>query len=168
MDYIIIYSSETGNTKKVAYEIFKSMPEGTKIYDLQDIQGDVKEKNLILGYWVDRAKPNKEMLHFMECLTNKNIVAFGTLGAYPDSEHAQVTKKNVAEILEPRNTLLGQFLCQGRISSKITEMFKRASSDSPHRMTEERIKKHQEAAKHPNEEDFKAARSFIESILNSQ
>ena len=165
MSYSIIYSSATGNTKKVAYEILKGMPEGTKIYDLKELNDEVNDDNLILGYWVDRAQPNKEMLHFMETLSNKNIITFGTLGAYPDSEHGQITKKNVTEILEKNNTVLGNFLCQGKINPKITEMFKKASADSPHQMTEERLKRHAEAAKHPNEEDFEAARDFVKQIL---
>ncbi|TCT15423.1 flavodoxin [Natranaerovirga pectinivora] len=165
MSSVIIYSSATGNTKKVAYEILKTMPEDTKIYDLQEFQGDVIEENLILGYWVDRAKPNKEMLHFMETLSDKKVITFGTLGAYPDSEHGETTKKNVTEILEKHNTVLGNFLCQGKINPRITEMFKQASTDSPHQMTEERLKRHQEAALHPNEEDFEAARAFINGIL---
>jgi flavodoxin len=168
MSYVIIYSSATGNTKKVAYEILKAMPEDTKIYDLQELKVDVEEENLILGYWVHRAKPNKEMLHFMETLSDKKVITFGTLGAYPDSEHGEATKKNVTEILETHNTVLGNFLCQGKINPKITEMFKKSSGDSPHQMTEERLKRHQEAAKHPNEEDFEAARVFIKEILESK
>ncbi len=166
MKKAIVFSSATGNTKKIAYEILKAMPDTTKIYDLKEVSQEIDADFLVLGYWVDRAKPNKEMLAFMEGLKNKHVATFGTLGAYPDSEHAQATLKNVTEILEKDNILLGNFLCQGKINPKITEMFKKAGASGPHQMTEERLKRHQEAAKHPNEEDFEAARNFIREILS--
>ena len=64
----IIFSSLTGNTKKVADEILKIMPEGTQIYDLKDLNHSLDDELLILGYWVDKANPNKEMYQFMDSL----------------------------------------------------------------------------------------------------
>lgn len=162
----VVFSSLTGNTKKVVYEILKEMPKDTKIYDLKELNHEIEEKFLVLGYWVDRAKPNKEMLEFMNNLEGKIIVTFGTLGANPNSEHGNITKNNVSEILEKNNIVLGNFLCQGKIDPKITEMFKKMGANGPHVMTEERLKRHEEALKHPNEEDFKAARDFIKAALD--
>ena len=165
MKTAVIFSSLTGNTKKVAYEIFDEMPKGTRIYDLKELDNEIEEEFLVLGYWVDRAKPNKEMLEFMNNLRGKIIVTFGTLGANPNSEHGSITKNNVNEILEKNNIVLGNFLCQGKIDPKITEMFKKMGTKGPHMMTEERLKRHEEALKHPNEEDFKAARDFIKNCF---
>ncbi len=160
----IIFSSLTGNTKQVAYEILKSLPENTAIYDLKELaqmpEGDV----FVLGYWVDRAKPNQEMYQFMETLRGRKVLTFGTLGAYPDSEHAKETKENTHRLLEKNNQVLGHFLCQGKIDPKLTEMFKKNAGG--HAMTPERLKRHEDAAKHPNEEDFINARKFIETLLN--
>lgn len=71
MKMSIIFSSLTGNTKKVAYRILEVMPEGTDIYDLKDLNHEIDDELLVLGYWVDRAKPNKEMHEFMERLEEK-------------------------------------------------------------------------------------------------
>ena len=163
----IIFSSLTGNTKKVAYEILKSMPEGTEIYELKEVAHDVEADLLVLGYWVDRAKPNKEMYKFMEGLKGKKIITFGTLGAYPDSEHGSETKKNVTALLGENNELLGNFLCQGRIDPKLTEMFKKMGNKGPHVMTPKRMKMHKESEKHPNEDDFNNARAFVKAILTN-
>ncbi|MBU5425372.1 flavodoxin family protein [Tissierella pigra] len=164
----IVYSSLTGNTKKVADEILKIMPEGTEIYDLKDLNHSLDDELLILGYWVDKANPNKEMYQFMESLKGKKIITFGTLGAYPDSSHAKEVKENTVKILEKNNEVLGTFLCQGKINPKITEMFmKNGGENNVHTMTPERLKRHEDAAKHPNEEDFSNARSFVKDIINS-
>ncbi len=163
----IVFSSLTGNTKKVAYEILKMMPKDTKIYDLKELDRELEDEVLILGYWVDRAKPNKEMYNFMEGLQGKKIITFGTLGAYPDSEHANETKENVTKLLAENNQVLGNFLCQGKIDPKLTEMFKNGGGKMAHAMTPERLKRHEDAAKHPNEEDFNNARAFIQAIMNN-
>lgn len=164
----IIFSSLTGNTKKVAYEILEMMSNGTKIYDLKELDHDPEEELLILGYWVDRAKPNKEMYEFMEKLKGKKVITFGTMGAYPDSPHGQETKDNTTKILADNNELLGHFLCQGKINPKLTEMFMKSSGENNvHAMTPERLKRHEDAAKHPNEEDFNDAREFVGKIINS-
>lgn len=168
MKMSIIFSSLTGNTKKVAYEILKMMPEDTTIYDLKELDHDSEEGILILGYWVDRANPNKEMYEFMEALRGKKIITFGTMGAYPDSQHAEETKNNTTGILATNNTVLGNFLCQGKINPKITEMFMKSSVEkNGHTMTPERLKRHEDAAKHPNEEDFTNVREFVETTINN-
>ncbi|NLY46213.1 MAG: flavodoxin [Tissierella sp.] len=165
MKMSIVFSSLTGNTKKVAEEILQIMPKGTDIYDLKELDHGLEDELLVLGYWVDRANPNKEMVEFMETFKDKKIITFGTLGAYPDSDHANETKENTTNILEKNNEVLGNFLCQGKINPKITEMFMKGGEGKVHKMTPERLKRHQDAASHPNEEDFNNARNFVESIL---
>ena len=167
MKMSIVFSSLTGNTKKVAEEILKMMPKGTEIYDLKELDRELDDELLVLGYWVDKAKPNKEMVEFMETLKDKKIITFGTLGAYPDSDHANETKENTTNILKNNNEVLGNFLCQGKINPKITEMFMKGVEKNVHRMTPERLKRHQDAASHPNEEDFNNARNFVQSILKN-
>ena len=162
----IIYSSLTGNTKKVAYKILEVMPEGTGIYDLKDLDHEMDADLLVLGYWVDRAQPNKEMREFMKSLKNRKVITFGTMGSYPDSPYAAETRKNTNDLLKDNNEVLGHFLCQGRIDPKITEMFmKNGGPQGVHMMTEERIRKHMEAAKHPDEQDFKNAQEFVKNLI---
>lgn len=162
----IVFSSLTGNTKRVAYEILDVMHKDTDIYDLKDLDHDLEGELLVLGYWVDKGRPNKEMEGFMEKLEGKRIITFGTLGAYPDSEHANQTKVNTNSILSEKNEVLGNFLCQGKINPKLTEMFMRNNGDQgQHAMTPERMKRHEDAAKHPNEEDFKNAKKFVQGII---
>ncbi len=165
----IIYSSKTGNTKKIAYEILKVMPEGTNIYDMKEVESVPEEELLVLGFWVDRKKPDKETLKFLEKVKGKKIVAFGTMGGYPESAYAQETKENTKAIVQENNELLGSFLCQGKIDSAITEMFMSAVGNDKvkeiHKMTPERIQKHKEASKHPDDADCINARSFMQNIL---
>ncbi|NLK75616.1 MAG: flavodoxin [Clostridiales bacterium] len=166
MKMSIVFSSLTGNTMKVAYKILEVMPEGTNIFNLKDLDHEIESELLVLGYWVDRAKPNKEMYQFMEKLEGKKVITFGTLGAEPASPHAFETINNTDNLLKEKNEVLGNFLCQGRINPKITEMFmKNGGLNGVHAMTVERIKRHQAAASHPDEQDFKNAQEFVHNII---
>lgn len=76
------------------------------------------------------------------------------------------TIKNTNNILNDKNEVLGNFLCQGRINPQITEMFiKSGGPTGVHMMTKERIKKHKDAASHPDEKDFKNAQEFVKNII---
>ena len=58
----------------------------------------------------------------METLKNKKVGTFGTLGAYPDSEHAQKCVEKISEALKANgNTVVAEFICQGAIDPKIIE-----------------------------------------------
>lgn len=108
------------------------------------------------------------MLKFMEKLQGRKVITLGTLGAYPYSPHAKETIENTNNILKEKNEVLGNFLCQGRIDPRITEIFmKSGGPNGVHKMTEERIKKHRDAATQPDEKDFKTAQEFVKDIIKN-
>ena len=161
----IIYSSSTGNTRAVVDAIHGILPANTAIINLKEMTEETNAELLVLGFWVDKSQPDKTMLKYMEGLKDKNIIALGTMGGYPDSPYAEKIKNNILEILEDKNNVLGISLCQGRIDPKITAMFdKMGGKNGMHEMTPDRIQRHLDAANHPNEEDFEAARRFVQQI----
>lgn len=163
MKSLIVYSSRTGNTKAVADAIREIFPPECDFKPVEKVQ-DVSSYDFIaIGYWVDKGGPDKKCTEFMEKVKGKKVGLFGTLGAYPDSEHAHDCR-NKAEKLMEGNQVLGQFLCQGKIDPRVLEMMQKTASDH-HPMTEERKARIEEAKKHPNEADFKAAREVFTDIL---
>ncbi|MDR0551761.1 MAG: flavodoxin family protein, partial [Spirochaetaceae bacterium] len=111
----------------------------------------------LLGFWVDKGTADKKALKYLKSLSGQRIGLFGTLGAYPDSEHAKDCAHKVEDIVAAKNTCLGSFLCQGKIDPKLTEMFSKIPKGLPHHMDEERRKRHEEAAKHPDGADIARA-----------
>lgn len=166
MKILLTYSSKTGNTKKVADAIYEVMPENT-IYTSINDDIDLNEFDIVIvGFWVDKGLPNAEAKEFIEKLGGKKVGVFGTLGAYPDSDHAKDTLKRTRELLEPQNKVIGEFLCQGAVDPKLIEMFKKFPKGHPHYLDEARKKRHREASKHPNEEDFNDAKQAFEEIIS--
>lgn len=158
MKLLITYSSNTGNTKKLAEGIYNNLPfEDMDIMPIADVKDMDKYDTVLVGYWVDQTGPNKEAKIFMEKIKGKRVGLFATLGAYPDSQHAWDSIVNGENIVKDNNTVIGKFICQGKVNSKIVEMFKNLPEGKGPGMTPERLKKYSIAAKHPNEIDILAA-----------
>jgi len=90
-----------------------------------------------------------------------------TLGAYPDSEHAEKVKKNLEELLS-ENKYLGGFLCQGKVDSAIKKLHgTKAYSSSKHPMTPERIERLRKAESHPDEKDLENGFEFMQNVIKN-
>ncbi|WP_026478643.1 flavodoxin family protein [Alkaliphilus transvaalensis] len=166
MKTLVTYSSLTGNTKRVAEAILEVMPEGTAIYSVEEAPSPENYDLIIVGFWADRTNADKKAQKYMEQIKGKKVAIFGTLGAYPDSDHAKETMKNARELVK-ENEILGDFLCQGKVDPKLVARFENLPADHPHGMTPERKARLQEASKHPNEEDFIKAKKIFTEILKS-
>ena len=123
---------------------------------------------VFIGFWVNRGTADERTIAYLERVKGKKVGFFGTLGAYPDSEHAGKVIENVSLIISKENTLLGSFLCQGRIQSKLTDKFKKTEGNHTHKMTPERIQRHKDAESHPDDADIQncitACRSMTEGM----
>ncbi|MBN4069777.1 flavodoxin family protein [bacterium AH-315-E09] len=164
MKYLVIYSSETGNTKKVAEAIYEVMPEGTDLCDVGEVNAFDKYDFIAFGCWIDRGTADKKAVVAIENIKNKKVAVFATLGAYPDSQHAVDSMERIKKLfVDNENSIVGEFICQGKVDPRLTEKFKSLPPDHPHAMNEERIKRHKIAAMHPDDEDFaNAQRKFKE------
>ncbi|PIE71487.1 MAG: flavodoxin [Deltaproteobacteria bacterium] len=165
MKSMIIYSSRTGNTKAVAEAIREVFPEPCTLAPVEEAPDISDVDFLAIGYWVDKGQPDAKAKAFMKTVKGKKVGLFGTLGAYPDSEHANDCRA-AAEALMEGNDVLGQFVCQGKIDPKVLEMMAKVAADR-HPMTEERKARIEEAKKHPNEADFTNARDLFSGIVET-
>jgi flavodoxin len=170
---LIVYSSKTGNTRKLAEGIHRAL--GAALGDGVPVRIAAVEENpdpagadwLLIGFWADRGNADPKALGYIQALEGRRVGFFGTLGAYPDSAHANAISQKVRDGAAERNAVLGCFLCQGKIDPALTEKFKSLPPDNPHAMNEERMKRHLEAAKHPNEQDIEAAAAACLSMIGA-
>ncbi|PIE98691.1 MAG: flavodoxin [Treponema sp.] len=166
MKLLVTYSSKTGNTEKVGKAIFEVMPEGTDFLPMSKVENIDAYDKIILGCWIDKGLPNEEALKFIDTLKNKQVGYFFTLGAYPDSEHANNCYQRITDLLVKNgNTVTAKFGCQGKIDPALTKRFMDFPKDHPHYMDEERRKRHEEAAKHPDQNDFQQAQKIFKNFL---
>jgi len=167
MKALVVYSTLTGNTKMVAEGIFSALPDSAECYDVKEAPAPDGYDLLLPGFWVDKGHADKAMLEYFEKITNKKTAFFFTLGAYPDSEHADEVAADTCRRLEKNgNRILGHFRCQGRVGPELLERLKKMlPPDHPHaRMTPERRARLEEAAKHPDGRDVAEAREFAKGL----
>ena len=169
----IIYSSRTGNTRSVAEHL--ALRFGISAVNAKEelaarqaeaglpSQGDAAGADsdiLLLGMWAWRGGPNPTMRTFMRGLRGRRVFLFGTMAAWPDSPHAQDCLDCARALLdEGGNSLVGHFFCQGRLDPKL-------KGRGHHPLTPERVKRLEEAARHPDAADLLKAEAAARAALH--
>ena len=161
MKTLIVYSSKTGNTRKIAEAIFEVLPEAKEIFSVEDAPSPDLYDFIATGFWVNRGTADEKAQQYMKRIKGKKVGVFGTLGAYPNSMHAREALSSVRELLDG-NDLLGEFICQGKIDPNLLD---KMPKNGVHAMTPERKVRIEEAEKHPNETDCRYAQNAFREML---
>ena len=73
MDYLVVYTSNTGNTEKVAMKIFDSIPGRSKdIQRLEELR-DGEADTYFVGFWNDRGTCGSRVMEFLSGLHGKKV-----------------------------------------------------------------------------------------------
>ena len=165
MKALVVYSSRTGNARKIAEAIAAVLP-GCEIHPVESAPAPEGYDLVAVGYWVDKGMPDAQAKAYLETVRDANVALFGTLGAWPDSDHARdciAQGEALVNAPERRNRVIGTYLCQGKVDPKIVAMMQKMASDV-HPMTPERKARLEEAAKHPDEADCLRAQEAFKGV----
>jgi flavodoxin len=166
MKSMVVYSSRTGNTLKVAQAVYEALPLPKTLYPVEEAPEPGPYDFIALGFWVDKGTADEKARRYLEKVKGKPIFLFGTLGAYPDSDHGKKCMENV-KALAADNQILGTFLCQGRVDPEMIKWMEENLQDDPHHsMTPERRARLREAERHPDADDLAAAGNRVKEALN--
>lgn len=168
MKNLLVYSTLTGNTKKVVEACYSNLGEE---WELLDINNDInleKYEKIVLGTWIDKGTADKKSLDLIKKIEKKKVGFIITLGAYPDSDHAKKCVENINKLFQEKNNeVLSYFICQGAVDPKLIEWMKNLPTEHPHSPNPERIKRWEDASKHPDESDLKNAKEWFENFINN-
>lgn len=154
MKVCIIYSSCTGNTRKVAEAMAETS--GVPCFAVRNAPAPDDFDLLALGFWVRKGQPDARAQRYMERVRGKHVFFFGTLGAWPDSDHARRCLAATHALIEAGgNTVVDGFLCQGRVNPQVIAASQRKGG---HPMSAQRLARLREAERHPDAADLAAAR----------
>lgn len=164
MKSLVLWSSGTGNTKKVAQAIYENIPGEKEIAATASLKNPPEGYDILyVGFWAFRRGADPVTRRFLSSLHNQKVALFGTCGAWPDSDAARRYLSNTAALLAPDNTCLGTWICQGRVHSFHIKR-EDARSRRVHPMTEERKARLTEAEKHPDASDLEQAAAWARSV----
>ena len=157
MKYAIVYSSITGNTKKLAETIKNKIPE---CYFGKPSDEALSADTIFFGFWTGKNSCSAEVQSFIEKLSDKKLFIFGTAGYNNTKEYFEEILSNVKAHVPSSNTIIGTYMCQGKVSDAKQDAIKK---DNPE-MYEAIKDKLEEAVQHPNDDDINALVSEIDKL----
>lgn len=167
LDYLVLYQSESGNTKKIAATIFSCLPGNSK--DLIDITTDksIPEANTyFIGFCVHCGTCSMEVSDFLNDLGGKQVALFGTCGMGNSPDYYTAIEHSVNAWLENDNDYLGAFLCQGKMPQKVRQKYETMRNEENQEQMNLCIRNFDEALTHPDSLDLEHAKVFLQKCLN--
>ena len=153
MQTIVIYSSQTGNTRKLATQIFAAIPGDSK--DLKNID-EYREKDAELyfvGFWVDRGDCDEKTVELLSGLHGKKIALFGTCGMGNDPAYYQKVIDRVKTWIPEDNEYMDAFLCQGKMPIQVRRRYEEmAKSGQNTEQIQAMIRNFDRAMLHPRQQ----------------
>ncbi|MDM8549865.1 flavodoxin family protein [Desulfobacterales bacterium HSG2] len=120
MKSLVVYSSQTGNTKKLADAVFETLTGEKEIYPISDAPDHEGYDFVAVGFWLKAGKPDPKSSEYLEKIGEKSLFLFATHGAGKKSAHAE-NAMNHAKNLAPKAKIVGMYNCQGEVAPKILE-----------------------------------------------
>ena len=130
--YSILFSSLTGNTKKLA------------------------------GFWTDKGNADNETLTLLSTLKNRRIFLFGTAGFGGSDAYFQKILGQVRQSIDPSNTIIGEYMCQGKMPQSVRDRYMKMKAQPEHPANiDALIENFDRALSHPDEDDLKRLRKIV-------
>ena len=155
--WLVVYSSVTGNTKKVA-EAFCAAVDGT-LMRVEDA-GEMKGFDAVaVGYWLWRGGPDPKTAAYLSKLSGVNVALFETHAADNRSEHSVTAFARAAACLGKNCRVLNVFECQGQVPEKVRDKRAKLEADKP-ADSHAKSRGWKNSIGHPDEADLAEAREF--------
>ena len=160
--YSIIFSSLTGNTRKLADQIHKVLPAETC-----DYFGEAKEGGTIFGgslCWLldDKGNADGDSLKLLASLRNKKIFLFGTAGFGVDEAYYRRILTNVKQSIDSSNTVIGEYMCQGKMPMAVRERYVKLKEQPEYPANlDVLIENFDRALSHPDKDDLDKLRNIV-------
>lgn len=168
MSALIIVSSITGNTWKVGQALNEAYPQ-TALRKTTDVLKCTelldKYSRIIIGFWCDKGGLPPDLAQLVPYIRGKSLAIYATMGGNPQNERAKDWFSRQCSTIvgnDRGNLLAATFLCQGKINPVLIEQMKKMPG---YQETPESVARREEAAKHPNEEDYRAATETFREFL---
>lgn len=166
MDYMVVYSSKTGNTKQIATEIFSALPGMSK--DMQSIEEYTGKDadTFFIGFWTNRGTCDMSVIDLISELKGKRIALFGTCGFGEEEAYYREIEQKVSVWIPDDCRYLGTFICQGKMPMQIRQKYEISMEDPRQEAWRKKVlQSFDNALLHPDETDLKNARAFVNQVL---
>jgi flavodoxin len=120
MKSLVVYSSQTGNTRRLAEAVFESLSGEKEILPVDDAPDPSEYDSIAVGFWLKGGKPDPKSAEYLGKITQQALFLFATHGAGAGSDHA-IQGMEFAKSLAPESDIRGTYSCQGEVNPKVLE-----------------------------------------------
>ena len=120
MKTLIVYSSQTGNTKKMADAVNDVIRGEKTLYPVGEAPHPAGYDLVVLGFWLMAGKPDPKSSDYLVGVGDAKLFLFATHGASADSDHAAKAIAH-AKSLAPSAQVAGTFSCPGEVNPTFLE-----------------------------------------------
>ena len=150
-NYSIIFSSVTGNTKKLADTIHETLPQDMCDYfggnELQVPESDL----LYIGFWTDKGNAD-----------NKTIFLFGTAGFGGSDTYFNKILEQVRQFIDSSNEVIGAYMCQGKMPQSVRDRYIKMKENPEHPANLDMlIENFDRALSHPDADDLERLKKTL-------
>ena len=90
MKALITYSSQTGNTLKLAEKIYDTLEGEKELFSMDEAPAPDEYDLVAIGFWLQAGKPDpKSMEYLSKCNKNSRLFLFVSHGAAKGSDHVK-------------------------------------------------------------------------------
>ena len=162
MRYAVVFASMTGNTRLLAERMKEVLPREQLIYWGEPAEAAREADVLFVGSWTDKGTCCPAIGDFLRSLENKKVFLFGTAGFGGAQAYFDQIAGRIRENLPESNTLLGYFLCQGKMPQSVRARYEAMEkNERPKAM----LQNFDAALSHPDEADLQALEQAVSRCL---
>ena len=160
--YGVLFSSRTGNTRALAEAIRAALPQEVCVYFGESGAAALDADTLYIGFWTDKGNADEATVRLLETLRNRRIFLFGTAGFGGSEAYFQRILDNAQRSIDPSNTVIGTYMCQGRMPQTVRERYVKMKGQPEHPANlDALIENFDRAMSHPDGEDLRALQEAI-------
>ena len=158
MKSLIVYSSQTENTNKLADAIYETLEGEKDIFTVDEAPSPEGYDLTAVGFWLKAGKSDPKASEYLAKVgKDARLFLFATHGAAKGSDHAENAINHAIGLTNDAN-IAGVFTCQGEVNPKVLEKVKQKPEPPVW------IGDADQAVGHPNEDDLSALKEMIAGL----
>lgn len=158
MKSLIVYSTKTNNTKKLADTIKANLSGDADLFSVEDAPSAKNYDMVFIGFWLQGGNPDPKTSEYLKTIDKgTRVFLFATHGAKAGSAHAENAMNAAVGLMEDIE-LAGTFSCQGEVNPVVLEKVKQKPEPPVW------IGDADDAVGHPDESDLSALKERITKL----
>lgn len=165
MNYSVVVSSRTGNTKMLADTILDFFSSHHCIYSGAPAPKAADADVIFIGFWTDKGCCDESVGSFLKSLSHKKIFLFGTSGFGQSPSYFSQILEHVKALIPDSCTVIGTYMCQGKMPCAVRKRYEMILEKNPgDKKAEAMVANFDTALSHPDKNDLEKLTEILRTL----